>query len=105
MQYFPGSSLYMVSVRLSCLFILKRVIQSLCLVFFPLWIVGIIAPFVKPARDPTKDNRSKEDQKEELANMRKAELRWAWRCAVALLGFITLIVIAVVVGVTVANNN
>lgn len=74
-------------------------------VFFPLWIVGVIAPFVKPHRDPAKDNRTKEAQGEEDANMRALEMRWAWRCGFALITFIILVIIAVVVGVTVAKNH
>ncbi|KAI5119689.1 hypothetical protein M0805_003576 [Coniferiporia weirii] len=73
-------------------------------VFFPLWIVGIIAPFVKPLHDPTKDNRSKEDQEADDASMRQVEMRWAKRCAIALITFTLIIIIAVVVGVTVANH-
>ncbi|EJD04863.1 uncharacterized protein FOMMEDRAFT_145594 [Fomitiporia mediterranea MF3/22] len=73
--------------------------------FFPLWIVGIIAPFVKPLHDPTRDNRSKEDQEVDYASMRTVEMRWAKRCAAALLGFIILVIVAVVVGVTVAKQH
>ncbi|THH04213.1 hypothetical protein EW145_g5688 [Phellinidium pouzarii] len=73
--------------------------------FFPLWIIGIIAPFVKPLHDPTRDNRTKEDQELDDANMRQIELRWAKRCAIALLTFVILVIVAVVVGVTVANQH
>lgn len=75
------------------------------IVFFPLWIVGIIAPFVRPERDPSKDNRSKEAQETEDLNMRQIEIRWAKRCACALMGFVLLIVVAVVVGVTVSKHH
>lgn len=74
-------------------------------VFFPLWIVGIIAPFVTPMPDPTKDNRSKEDQEADYANMRKVEMRWALRCGIALLSFVTIVAVAVAVGVTVASHH
>ena len=76
-----------------------------CLVFFPLWIIGIVAPFVKPYRDPAKDNRSKEDQDAEDANMRSVEMFWARRCGFALAGFVLLVIIAVIVGVVVAGHH
>ena len=73
-------------------------------VFPPLWIVGIITPFVKPHRDPAKDNRSKEAQDEEDSNMRTLEMRWARRCAIALITFIVLVVVAVVLGVSLSKK-
>lgn len=72
--------------------------------FFPLWIVGIIAPFVKPHRDPVKDNRSKEAQDAEDASMRAVELMWAKRCGAALTAFLFVIILAVIVGVVVAGH-
>ncbi|KAH8114955.1 hypothetical protein DFH11DRAFT_1590666 [Phellopilus nigrolimitatus] len=73
--------------------------------FFPLWIAGIIAPFVRPHHDPTKDNRSKEDQQADDTSMRSVEMRWARRCGLALFVFIVLVAVAVVVGVTVSNRH
>ena len=73
------------------------------IVFFPLWIAGIIAPFIKPYRDPTRDNKTKEQADEEDAQMRKIEMKWAWRCFFALMSLITAVTVAVVVGVTVSR--
>jgi len=74
--------------------------------FFPLWIAGILVPFVTPSKpDPSQDNRSKEDWESELSRMRTEEIKWAWRCGFALNGFVLCIIIVVVLAVTLAGKH
>ena len=89
-------------LHLSPLLLLLTYMSS---VFFPLWIAGIIAPFVKPYRDPTRDNKTKEQADEEDAAMKVIEMKWAWRCLFALVSLVLAVIIAVVVGVTVSKHS
>ncbi|PAV15719.1 hypothetical protein PNOK_0857700 [Pyrrhoderma noxium] len=85
--------------------IVSRKLFKYGFIFFPLWIVGIAAPFVKPSRDPSLDNRSKEEQDADYSDMREEEIRWAKRCGAALAGFASIVIISIAVGVTVSRQN
>lgn len=75
------------------------------IVWPPLWLVGMILPFVKPSSlDPTLDNRSKKDKEAENAEIRAVELKWALRCALALLILVILIAVAVVLAVVLTRH-
>lgn len=84
--------------------LLSRKLFKYGFLFFPLWIIGALVPFVKTFKDKSPENCSKEEQETGCCDIREAEIRWAKRCGIALAGLTSIVLIAVVIGVTVSKH-
>ena len=83
-----------------------NLLANIFLVCPPIWLFGMLLPFIKPVSfDDSRDNRSKEDKEAGNALMRATELRWALRCAAALLILVIMVAVAVVLAVVLTRHH
>ncbi|KAG8919285.1 hypothetical protein FRC00_011543, partial [Tulasnella sp. 408] len=66
--------------------------------FPPFWIIGIAIFFVRMEPTPEAEcGKTAAEQADEIALLRKAELKWSKRCAYALLSLIALVGLIVLI--------